>query len=454
MSQRTERVDELLRQEIGALLAKEIADPRIGFATITDVETSPDLRHAKVWVSVIGGKADRDETLRAMQQSMGYVRHELGRRLRIRRIPELHVRLDDSAERGTRLLHLLNELEAGADPQAIEPFTDSLPTPVRRLPHEGDTDDPADAAAADAPKRPPQRRGAPSRPRREPVVEGPSDQAGQRRVRLGQVAATASPAASPDPASPALAEDDRRPSTSWRSPPQRSPTRWSLACGARARCSPSATRTPTRTRSARRSRCAAWSRPSAGARPRCSRTSRPPIYAFMPDVERVRAGSGSRRRLRPAGPVRLRDGRARRRGRRTAPGAVPRSAAGDHRPPRLQRRPGAGGLGRPRCRRDVRDDRAARGPARGAARRRRRRPGDGADGRDRHGHRDLRPPQRDAAHARRVRGARGGRRTPVRHLATALPVEAQRAAGAVRAGAGAHPDVARRTDHLVHARTR
>ena len=116
MSQRTERVDELLRQEIGALLAKEIADPRIGFATITDVETSPDLRHAKVWVSVIGGKADRDETLRALQQAMGFVRHELGRRLRIRRIPELHVRLDDSAERGTRVLHLLNELEAGRRP--------------------------------------------------------------------------------------------------------------------------------------------------------------------------------------------------------------------------------------------------------------------------------------------------------------------------------------------------
>ena len=161
MSQRTERVDELLRQEIGALLAKEIADPRIGFATITDVETSPDLRHAKVWVSVIGGKADRDETLRALQQSMGYVRHELGRRLRIRRIPELHIRLDDSAERGTRLLHLLNELEAGADPQAIEPLADSLPTPVRRLPHEGDSDDPGTAAVVpDAPKRPPQRRGA------------------------------------------------------------------------------------------------------------------------------------------------------------------------------------------------------------------------------------------------------------------------------------------------------
>ncbi len=163
MSQRIDRVDELLRQEIGALLAKEVADPRIGFATITDVETSPDLGHAKVWVSVIGGKADRDETLRALQGSMGYIRHELGRRLRIRRIPELHVRLDDSAERGTRLLHLLNELEAGIDPQAITPFEELLPKPVKRLPHEGDTDDPSAAAATGpAPRRPRVRRGSSS----------------------------------------------------------------------------------------------------------------------------------------------------------------------------------------------------------------------------------------------------------------------------------------------------
>ncbi len=138
MSQRTERVDELLRQEIGTLLAKEIADPRIGFATITGVETAPDLRHAKVWVSVIGGKGDRDETLRALAQAMPFIRHELGKRLRIRRIPELHVRLDDSAERGTRVLHLLQELEAGVEPEKVTPFDESLPTPVKRLPHEGD----------------------------------------------------------------------------------------------------------------------------------------------------------------------------------------------------------------------------------------------------------------------------------------------------------------------------
>lgn len=167
MSQRTERVDELLRQEIGALLSRDVADPRIGFATITDVETSPDLRHAKVWVSVIGQQGDRDETLRALRAAMPYIRHELGRRLRIKRIPELHVHLDDSAERGTRVLHLLDELERGVDPDAIEPINESLPTPVRRLPHEGDAepepggaDDAAEAIPAPKSRR--SRHGAPS----------------------------------------------------------------------------------------------------------------------------------------------------------------------------------------------------------------------------------------------------------------------------------------------------
>ena len=138
MSQRTDRIDELLQQEIGALLAKEIADPRIGFVTITDIETSPDLRHARVWVSVIGQPGERDEAIRALQQSMGYVRHELGRRLRLKRIPELHVRLDDSAERGTRVLKLIDELVAGATPEVDATPAESLPTPVARLPHEGD----------------------------------------------------------------------------------------------------------------------------------------------------------------------------------------------------------------------------------------------------------------------------------------------------------------------------
>jgi len=87
MSQRTDRVDELLRQEIGAILAREVADPRIGFATVTDVETTRDLSHAKVWVSVIGDTAERRETLEALERAMGFVRRELGVRLHLRRIP-------------------------------------------------------------------------------------------------------------------------------------------------------------------------------------------------------------------------------------------------------------------------------------------------------------------------------------------------------------------------------
>ena len=92
MTQRRQRVDELLRQEITSLLARDVADPRIGFATVTDVETAPDLRHAKVWVSVIGQPADRVATVRALEHAMPFVRRELGKRLRLRRIPQLAVR--------------------------------------------------------------------------------------------------------------------------------------------------------------------------------------------------------------------------------------------------------------------------------------------------------------------------------------------------------------------------
>ena len=142
MTQRTDRIDELLRQEIGQLLARDVGDPRIGFTTITDVETEPDLRHAKVWISVIGTPAERDAAIAALSRAMPFIRHELGVRLRIKRIPELHVRLDDTLERGTRVLRLLSELESGADPAAVSVPASSLPTPVARLPHEGDAPEP------------------------------------------------------------------------------------------------------------------------------------------------------------------------------------------------------------------------------------------------------------------------------------------------------------------------
>ena len=174
MSQRTDRVDELLRQEIGRILAKEVQDPHVGFATVTAVETTPDLRHARVWVSVIGGAPERAETLAALERAMGFVRHELGVRLRIKRIPALHVALDDSAARGTRVLRIIEELGRGHDAAgealADMPRSETLPTPVPRLRREGDEEGGGDDAAtptgettpavgATAPRRPPGRAG-------------------------------------------------------------------------------------------------------------------------------------------------------------------------------------------------------------------------------------------------------------------------------------------------------
>jgi ribosome-binding factor A len=136
MSERTARLDELLREEISAIIGREIADPRIGFVTVTSVDVAPDLAHATVWVSVIGDAQTRRASVRALGRAMPFVRHRLGA-LRLKRIPELHVREDDTAERGTRLLHILDELEQGdpAPDVAAEVQHDlPMPAPIRGVP--------------------------------------------------------------------------------------------------------------------------------------------------------------------------------------------------------------------------------------------------------------------------------------------------------------------------------
>jgi len=142
LSERTARLDELLRQEISSIVAREVDDPRIGFVTITDVEVSPDLRHASVWVSIIGADDERRETMRLLGRAMPYVRHQLGK-LRLKRIPELHLKEDRTAERGTRVLRLLDELERqdGVDATAGDTAgptlpSETLPTPSGRAPVE------------------------------------------------------------------------------------------------------------------------------------------------------------------------------------------------------------------------------------------------------------------------------------------------------------------------------
>jgi ribosome-binding factor A len=134
MTERTARLDELLREEISAVIHSEVDDPRIGFVTITDVEVAPDLRHASVWVSVIGSPEEKRRTLRALGRAMPFVRQRLGK-LRLKRIPELHVKDDDTARRGTRVLQILDELEHGREGDVPE-LPETLPTPTGVSPME------------------------------------------------------------------------------------------------------------------------------------------------------------------------------------------------------------------------------------------------------------------------------------------------------------------------------
>lgn len=111
MSQRTDRLDSQIQQELMGLLQREMKDPRIGLATITRVQTARDLGHARVWVSVLGTDEEREQSLEALRRAAPWLRRKLGERLQIRHVPELSVRADPSIESGDRVLRLLRELE-------------------------------------------------------------------------------------------------------------------------------------------------------------------------------------------------------------------------------------------------------------------------------------------------------------------------------------------------------
>ncbi len=111
MSQRTDRLDSQFRAELMELLQREMKDPRIGFATVTRVETARDLGSAKVWVSVLGTPEEQQDAVKALTDAAPWLRRQLGDRLRIRHIPQLVIRHDDSIEAGDRVLRLLRDLE-------------------------------------------------------------------------------------------------------------------------------------------------------------------------------------------------------------------------------------------------------------------------------------------------------------------------------------------------------
>lgn len=110
---RASRVAEQIRRELAELIRLELKDPRLsgqlGLVTLTDVEITPDYAHAKVFYTSLATDAQRAEIERGLKRSAGFLRRELGRRVRIHHTPELHFVYDASVERGTRLAHLIDE---------------------------------------------------------------------------------------------------------------------------------------------------------------------------------------------------------------------------------------------------------------------------------------------------------------------------------------------------------
>jgi ribosome-binding factor A len=106
---RMRRVNEAVREVLSRRLAEGLKDPRIGFVTLTAVETSPDLRRARVFVSVLGDEAERDRTLAGLASSHGLLQAEIACELRMKRTPTLEFIYDESIDRGMRITELLDE---------------------------------------------------------------------------------------------------------------------------------------------------------------------------------------------------------------------------------------------------------------------------------------------------------------------------------------------------------
>ena len=108
---RQARVEELIRQEVCEILREKVSDPRVGFVSVTGVEVSPDLENASIYVSILGDEKKKVDALHGLYSATSFIRGELGRRIELRLVPKLRFYRDDSLERGSRVLGLINKLE-------------------------------------------------------------------------------------------------------------------------------------------------------------------------------------------------------------------------------------------------------------------------------------------------------------------------------------------------------
>lgn len=110
MSLRSNRVAEQMKKELGDILTRKLKDPRVGFITITDVTVTGDLQQATVYISSLGDDREREETLKALEKAKGFIRSEIGSRIRLRRTPEISFQFDASVEYGNKIESLLRSL--------------------------------------------------------------------------------------------------------------------------------------------------------------------------------------------------------------------------------------------------------------------------------------------------------------------------------------------------------
>ncbi|MFD1953794.1 30S ribosome-binding factor RbfA [Paenibacillus thailandensis] len=110
---RVGRVGEQIKKELSQIIQTELKDPRIGFITVTGVEATSDLSQARVFLSVLGSEEQKEETLKALARATGFIRSELGKRIRLRHTPELIFKFDSSIEYGSRIESLLDQINRG-----------------------------------------------------------------------------------------------------------------------------------------------------------------------------------------------------------------------------------------------------------------------------------------------------------------------------------------------------
>ena len=112
---RTDRIRKAIIREFSDIVATEIQDPLLinQIISVTDVDVSGDLRHAKVFVSILGEEAKQEEVMTVLEDNIGKIRYQIGQRIRLRYTPEIHLELDNSLERGSRVTQLLNQISKG-----------------------------------------------------------------------------------------------------------------------------------------------------------------------------------------------------------------------------------------------------------------------------------------------------------------------------------------------------